>query len=83
MNITEQFPLQRASHRWMSVFDAASRYLELQKAVTLFYSSWLTFDEKKKIPTTFDFSAKKCPERIQIENDWNTSETEVKNIKPL
>ena len=48
LNITEQVPLQRAGHRWMSVFDAASRYLELQKAVTLFYSSWLTVDEKKK-----------------------------------
>ena len=32
----------------MSVFDAASRYRELQKAVTLFYSSWVTVDEKTK-----------------------------------
>ena len=48
LNITEQVPLQRAGHRWMSVFDAVSRYLELQKSVTLFYSSWLTVDEKKK-----------------------------------
>ena len=48
MGVPDHVPIKRASHRWMSIFDASSRFLELKDPLIVFYSAWLTVDEKKE-----------------------------------
>ena len=48
LGIAELMPLQRACHRWMSIYDASARFMEIHNALTLVYSSWLTVEEKRQ-----------------------------------
>lgn len=48
IGIPEYVPIKRAGHRWMSIYDASQRFLQLKDALILFYSSWLTVEERKK-----------------------------------
>lgn len=65
---SEKVPLERAGHRWMSVFDATARFLELANVLTLFYSSWLTVEEKNNFQPTMTqlLASKKKEVRLSI-----------------
>ena len=44
----EKLPIKRAGHRWLSIYDLSVRFVELLEALTIFYSVWLTHEEKRE-----------------------------------
>ena len=48
LGLDEKTPIKRAGHRWLSIYDSSLRFLEILDSLTLFYSAWLTHEEKKE-----------------------------------
>ena len=48
LGLDEKTPIKRAGHRWLSIYDSSLRFLDILDSLTLFYSAWLTHEEKKK-----------------------------------
>ena len=47
----QKLPTQRAGHRWLSIYDSSSRFLEISDSLSLLYSAWFSEDEKKQYNT--------------------------------
>ncbi|GFO05574.1 Dnaj homolog subfamily c member 10-like [Plakobranchus ocellatus] len=68
MEHPELVPLERAGHRWMSVLTSSTRFLDLLAPLTIFYSAWLTAEERKVFESNSTALLKKIQkqDRLQI-----------------
>ena len=60
LNLPALLPTEFIGHRWLSLFDSSTRFIDIVAQLTIFYFAWLPISEKHKFANVVTDIMKKC-----------------------